>query len=338
MNNVWKQERELRTLQTSLRAAEKAQCSNAFKSFCDRLLLSNRIWQLERQIQELVVEGERNKRARVAAVTHAAKQMAVDVRKEAMVEEFVLELLDELEESKEMVSEIREKHEEEIREIHGDWLKEYRRVVKENEELRLEQHARSAEQEVSNELEQSLYDAAVRGQQRIKELERDADPTLVGDAFDDVSLLFPGSSSLSVDGTEMDDLTEVDGMSTMSSATCVSFQELSNWPGKSSTPARQRQQGGPKSVDEWMEKRRLSRRQAASLRKLDTTPYAGFSFNPLFFGNPETLVVSPARVETPVKVALKVAPPTSVRERKDSATRPPRLVGPTGTSRTPWRF
>jgi len=248
-------------------------------------------------------------------------------------------LLDELEESKEMVSEIRERHEEEIREIHGDWLKEYRRVVKENEELRLEQHARLAEQEVSNELEQSLYDAATLGHQRIKELEGDGDSTLVGDTFDDASLLFPGSSSHSVDGTEVDDLTEVDGMSTMSSATCVSFQELSNWPGKSSTLARQRRQS-PMSVEEWMEKRRLSRRQSASLRKLDTTPYAGFSFNPLFFGNPETLVVSPSRVdnvETPVKVALKLAPPTSVRERKDSATRTPRLVGPTGT-RGPWRF
>lgn len=335
-NHVWKQERELRSLQASLKAAEKAKCSNAFKSFCDRLLLSNRIWQLERQIQELAAEGERNRRARVAAITHAAKQMAVDVRKEAMVEEFVLELLDELERSKGMVSEMREKHEEEIREIHGDWLKEYRQVVKENEELCLEKHARLAEQEVSNELEQSLYDAV---EHRIK-LDGDSASTLVEDAFDEASLLFPDSSSYSVDGTDADDLTEVDeGMSTMSSATCVSFQELSNWSRKSSTLARQRWKSR-KSTDASTEKERLSRRESGSLRKLETAPYAGFSFNPLFFGNPGTLVVSPSRpenAETPLKVALKLAPPTLVRERRDSTTRASRLVGPTGT-RGPWRF
>ncbi|KAF9443390.1 hypothetical protein P691DRAFT_809059 [Macrolepiota fuliginosa MF-IS2] len=347
MNHVWKQERQIRALQASIKEIEKAKCSNAFKSFCDRLLLSNRVWQLERQIQELVAEGERNKRARVAAITHAAKQMAVDVRKEAMIEEFVMELMQELQQGKQAVAGMKEGHEREIREIQGDWLKEYRRLARENELLRLERHARLAEQEVSNELEQSLYDSVERSQQRVRELEHgDGESTLVGDAFDEGSILFSGSSS-SVDGTEIDDLTEVDeGMSTISSATYVSLQESSNWYEKSSNPARRQRQSisinhpYSKTLDTSIEKRSLSRRQSMPPRKLDTTPYAGFSFNPLFFGNPEMLVVSPSRdTEAPAKATLRPTPPSTapVRERKDSTTKISRLVGPTGT-RGPWRF
>lgn len=351
MNHVWKQERQLRALRASIRSIEKAKCSNAFKSFCDRLLLSNRVWQLEREIQELVVEGERNKRARVAAITRAAKQMAVDVRKEAMIEEFVMELMQELQESKQAVVEMREEHEKEIREIQWDWLKEYRRIARENEQLRLEQHARLAEQDVSNELEQSLYDTMERSQQRIRELEHgDGESTLVGDALDRGSVLFSGSSS-SMDGSEMDDLTEIDeGMSTMSSATCVSFQESLHCSGKSSIPLQWQPQRHNKATNHThsntsnipTEKKRLPRGQPMPLRKLDTTPYAGFSFNPLFFGNPETLVVSPSRVdnaETAVKVTLKRTPSSAalVRERKDSTAKTSRSLGPTGT-RGPWRF
>lgn len=350
MNHVWKQERQLRALRASIRAIEKEKCSNAFKSFCDRLLLSNRVWQLERQIQDLVVEGERNKRARVAAITHAAKQMAEDVRKEAMIEEFVMELMQELQESKQAVAEMKDEHEKEIREIHGDWLKEYRRLTRENEQLRLEQHARLVEQDVSNELEQSLYDAVGWSQQRIQELESgDGESTLVGDVLDHGSVLFSGSAS-SVDGMDMDDLTEFDeGMSTVSSATYVSLQEKSSWPVKSSALAGPQRQTkttrrvSSKSQDSSTEKNRLlSRRQSMALRRVDATPYAGFSFNPLFFGNPETLVVSPSRTEsadTSMKVTLKHVPSstTSLRERKDSTTKTLRSIGPTGT-RVPWRF
>ena len=48
------------------------------------------------------------KRSRVAAVTRAAKQMALDVRKESLLEEFVKDLIQELEESKRVVGELRE--------------------------------------------------------------------------------------------------------------------------------------------------------------------------------------------------------------------------------------
>jgi hypothetical protein len=299
---------------------------------------------LERQIQDLTAECERNKRDRAAAISHAAKQMAVDVRKEAMVEEFVMELMQELQQNKETMSGMRKAHEREIREVQGDWLKEYRRLARENEQLRLERRARLVEQEISNELEQSLSDAVERSQQRIKDFEYgDGESTLVGDSFDHGSVLFSGSSS-SVDGTEVDKLEADEGMSTMSSATCVSFQGIPNWPTKSAISRGPRHSGvaGSKSLDEMMDKKRLLWRQSMPLRKLDTAPYTGFSFNPLFFGNAETLVVSPSRAENvdmPVKVTLRVgsSATSSAREHRDSMTKMPRLLGPTDT-REPWRF
>ncbi|KAJ3570696.1 hypothetical protein NP233_g4226 [Leucocoprinus birnbaumii] len=345
MNHVWKQERQFSALRASVRSLEKAKCSNAFKSFCDRLLLQNRVWQLERQIQELVVEGERDKRARVAAISRAAQQMAVDVRKEAMIEELVLELMQELQESKEAMHGMKDEHEREIREIQGDWLKEYRRLARENEQLRLQGHARLVEQQVSNELEQSLSDALDHSRQRIHELEDgDGDSTLVGDAFDQESVLFSGSSS-TADEAEMDELDVDEGLSTVSSGTCVSLPRDSDWPNKSANLAKRKRHSTGTSA--WLQggsinKQRLARRQSVSLRKLDTTPYAGFSFNPLFFGNPETLVVSPSRpesAETPVKVTLKLASSAAVssRQRTDSVTKSLRSLGPAG-SRGPWRF
>ena len=53
------------------------------------MLLSNQIWKMQRQIDELIAEGEKMKRSRVAAVARAAKQMASNVRKERLLEEFV---------------------------------------------------------------------------------------------------------------------------------------------------------------------------------------------------------------------------------------------------------
>lgn len=343
-NRVWKQERQIRELRASIRAIEKAKNSNAFKSFCDRLLLSNRIWQLEGQVQELAAEGERNKRTREAAVSRAAQQMAVDVRKEAMIEEFVMELIQELQESKEAICGLKETHEREIREVQGDWLKECRQLARENEQLRLERHARLMEQEISNEFEQSLWDAVEWSHRRIREFEDgDGDSTLVGDAFDHGSVLFSGSSWF-VDGTEMDDLKVDDEMSTTSSATYVSLGGLPTWPRKRASLRCQRHRTvtSQKSQEVLVEKRRLARRESIPLRKLDTAPYAGFSFNPLFFGKPETLVVSPSRAEstdTPVKLTLKIGSPSSLttRPRRESMTKLSKLVGPTGT-RGHWRF
>jgi hypothetical protein len=337
MNRVWKEKQQVRALKASIRALEKERTLSAFQSFCDRLLVSNEIWQLERRIRDLVAEGERDRRARVAAIAHAAKQMAVDVRKEAMIEEFVVELVQELEESRRAVVEMKDVHEKEVREIHGDWLKEYRRLVGENERLRLDHHSRVVEQEVANELEQSLADALGWSRRRIRELEGgDLDETLVGDASERESVVFSGSE-FSADGTLRDELEDIDdGVSTMSSCTYVSSLEA--WSGKSSGCSKL---GKSAASPKGSYRAEALRRQ--SLRKGDGTPYAGFSFNPLFFGGGgEARVVSPVEsVEAPVKVLLKDVPlaKTSIRERKESVTvaRTSRSIGPTGT-RARWRI
>jgi hypothetical protein len=62
-------------------------------------LLSYQIGKMQRQIDELIAEGEKMNRSRVAAVTRAAKQKVPDVRKERLLEEFVKDLIRELEES-----------------------------------------------------------------------------------------------------------------------------------------------------------------------------------------------------------------------------------------------
>lgn len=353
-NRVWKQQREIRTLRESLKATEEAKSSNAFKSFCDKLLLTNRIWKLERQVEELTAEGERNKRARVSAITHAAKRMAMDVRKEAMIEEFVLELLKELRENEQALAELREAREMEVREMQGDWLKEYRRLVHENERLHLALNARQAEQDVSNELEQSLHDNLVLSRKRIRELEEGVQETAFGETVDKRRRVSTASSTTAVadDDDEMDDLTEVDeGMSTMSSATCVSIEGTDSSRFTKFQPSGKRQRHSSPAI--WskssqqsaLEKWRSSHQRSIPLRKLDTTPYAGFSFNPLFFGHPETLVVSPSRTEkpeTPVKLALKIAPASapSIRERKESnVSRTSKLrESMIANAKGPWKF
>jgi hypothetical protein len=342
-NRVWKQQRQIRALRKSLEATEKARSSNAFKSFCDKLLLTNRIWRLERQVEELTAEGERNKRARVSAITHAARRMAMDVRKEAMIEEFVLDLLRELRENKQALAELRGAHDVEVKEIQGDWLREYRRLVHENERLWLALSARQVEQDVSNELEQSLRDNLVLSRKRIRELEEGVQETTFGRTVDKRRRTSTASSTTAVasDDDDLDDLTEVDeGMSTMSSATCVSIERADNNRFTKTPGLRSKSSQQPT-----LEKRKLSHQRSIPLRKLDTTPYAGFSFNPLFFGHPETLVVSPSRAEkpeTPAKLTLKLTSTStpSTRERKDSnAPRPPKLKESINlNAKEPWKF
>ena len=172
MNRVWRQEREIKELRSSLEAKKKATTSTAFRSFCDQLLLWNRIWKLEKAVKSLVAEGERMKRSRVMAITRAAKQMVLDVQKERLVEEFVKDLIGEVEESKRDMKSLRKAHEREIEEMNGDWVKDYRVVVKELNALKLAQEARLLQQEITNDEEDSLYENLIAGRRRVEELEK----------------------------------------------------------------------------------------------------------------------------------------------------------------------
>jgi hypothetical protein len=265
MNRVWKQQREIKGLRDTLRSTKASKCSNAFQAFCDRLLLSNQIWKMQRQIDELIAEGEKMKRSRVAAVTRAAKQMVLDVRKERLLEEFVKDLIQELEESKRVVGEMKEVHEHEILALTGEWSREYRKLAREVERLQLAREASLVEQDLSNDLEGRLCEEIASSKRKVDD-------------------------NWAVDG-EVD--SDVEVMSNMSSSTCVEFNESPRSSAKArisrESPKRTHRRGSSlvlKVPPHAVSSKPLS--PLSPIRKLDTGPYVGFSFNPLFFGHAES--------------------------------------------------
>ena len=226
-NRIWKQEREMKELRSSLEAKKKSTTTAAFKSFCDQLLLWNQIWKLEKAVKSLVAEGEKMKRSRVMAITRAAKQMVLDVQKERLVEEFVKDLIEEVEESKQDMKNLREAHERKIEEMNGDWVKDYRAIVKELDALKLAQEARILQQEITNDEEDSWYENLIAGKRRVEELENkvseyeqlgyasSSDDTVVGI----VPRIYGSASEQDDERTDV----ELDVISeTSTSSTCVS--------------------------------------------------------------------------------------------------------------------
>ncbi|KAF9005133.1 hypothetical protein BDQ17DRAFT_1240546 [Cyathus striatus] len=220
--------------------------------------------------------------------------MVLDVRKERLIEEFVQDLLVDLEESKRSITTLRKQHEREILEITGEWTRDYRKLVREVQQLRLALQARLVEQEISNDMEQSLHDRLNTLQRRADsmqaqlEVERSA-YTSIENVTDDYS----DDETLSGDPEMVTD---------MSSSTCVSLPDRN---GKFSPSPRRR------TVSESQRRPSMLRiplrpvkRQTPHVspsvkspdRKLNTGAYAGFSFNPLFFGPPES--IPPQRTRT----------------------------------------
>ncbi|KAG6889469.1 hypothetical protein C0995_000996 [Termitomyces sp. Mi166 len=214
-NKIWKQERELKDLHAASQAKSRAQRSTAFTTFCEQLLLWNRIWKLEREAVELVREKERVQRERTAAVTRAAKRMVQDVQKERMVEEFVKDLIEEVETTKAEIGSTKKKHEREVEEIQGEWVKDYRRVRGELEQLKLAQSARLVEQELSNSMEESLFESLQEGKRRVEQLEK--------------SLKVVSYASSDEATANEDEVSDVDSelVSDLSSTTCVSSRRSS---------------------------------------------------------------------------------------------------------------
>ena len=171
MNRIWKQEREMKMLRASLESKKRSTTATAFKTFCDQLLLWNRIWKLEKAVKSMVMESEKMKRSRVLAITRAAKQMVLDVQKERLVEEFVKDLIKEVEQSKRDMKNLREAYETEIEEMNEDWVKDYRAILRELDALKLAQQSRLLEQEIANDEEDSLYANLLAGKRRVEELE-----------------------------------------------------------------------------------------------------------------------------------------------------------------------
>ncbi|KAF8876065.1 hypothetical protein BD779DRAFT_1561454 [Infundibulicybe gibba] len=171
MNRLWKQEREIKALRASLESSQSAKNTNAFDAFCERLLLSNQIWKLERQVKDLHEAGEKMKRARVGVITRVAKQMVLDVRKEGLIEEFVKDLIEEVDTGKRDMAALRLEHEREIEEINGEWYRDYRKLARELENFKLNLQARLVEQQVSNDLEDSLYLGLKSNEKKVQDLE-----------------------------------------------------------------------------------------------------------------------------------------------------------------------
>lgn len=236
VNQIWKQEKQVKSLRAAVKSTTEARDARAFKTFCDQLLLWNRIWKLEQEVKALLEDGEKLKRARVTVITQAAKRMVLDVQKERLVEEFVKDLIKEVAVSKQELEELREEHDREVQEIHGDWMKDYRRIARELEVLKLAQEARLAEQDVANIMEDSLFESLRVGKKRIEALEQriaeyeTEKPT--EDTRVDASGIYYVASSCDDESTDV----ESDMLSELSStSTCVSLGGSVRRPTEEST-------------------------------------------------------------------------------------------------------
>ncbi|KAL0566821.1 hypothetical protein V5O48_015185 [Marasmius crinis-equi] len=159
MNKLWRQEREIARLQTSLADRDRNISGAAFDGFKDRLLLWNTIWRKQGEMRLVLEENARMKQNMVRSITKAAKKMVLDTRREGMIEEMMDELVTEIEDGKKEMKALKARHELEVQEINGDWFHDYRKLLTEIEALRLGKRARDIEQEITNDMEQRLVQA-----------------------------------------------------------------------------------------------------------------------------------------------------------------------------------
>jgi hypothetical protein len=286
-NKIWKQQQEIKVLRRSLDSMSMANCSNAFKAFCDRLILSNNVWKLEKEVNQLIAETEMIKRSRVAAVTRAAKQMVLDVRKERLIEEFVKELMVDLEKSRETIKSLRAAHEREIEEMVGEWRKDYRRLSDEVDRLKLAQKARLVEQELSNMMESELIERSTLFHQKAG--------ISVDEYFEEA---YAGEDTETLSGSDL----ELEEMSNMSTSTYVGSSGELSPSSKSSFDGCSTRSGklvfrqhttkpSPLKIpprESGSTYLRISPVAKSPAGKLNPGPYVGFSFNPLFFGPTDT--------------------------------------------------
>ncbi|KAF9467558.1 hypothetical protein BDZ94DRAFT_1248411 [Collybia nuda] len=358
MNKIWEQEKKMKALRTQLESKTKAKNDTAFKTFCDQLLLQNRIWKLEREVETLIVDGEKMKRSRVSAITRAAKQMVLDVQKERMIDEFVKDLIEEVGASKEEVKKLKAEHEREVAEINGDWMKDYRKITKELDALKLAQEARLVEQEVANHMEQSLYDNLQEGKKQVEVLEEKVSAYEKGNhtSYDDDTLVENDdrkNESFHNNDDEPTDV-ELDTISELStSSTCVSVEHFGSNP-RTIGRARRVSLGGKPSSSK-VPSGTASERSLLFQPSLSSTPSKAsrYSLRPLIFDNP------PGAPETNTSIAAETRScnhsgrPRAVRNRTTSlVVRPiPALRSSSSTSflksgegsgtplkkRAPWR-
>ncbi|KAF9039279.1 hypothetical protein BJ165DRAFT_378181 [Panaeolus papilionaceus] len=309
-NRIWKQQREIKTLRESLSNTKGNTASTAFQTFCDRILVANKVWKLQKEVDTLTQEAERLKRGRVLTIARAAKQMVLEVQKDRMTEDFVKELLVELDDCKKAMASLREEHEREILEITEDWRRDCRQLARQVEILQLAQQAHSMEQLLSNEVESEMINRIIAFQ------EAQSQDCYPPEAYADFH---------SDNGSEI----ELDRLSNMSTSTCVgsggvptplrkfSFDENSavyETPSKPSkvapSPLRlaSRASSGSFSLES-------PKTLKSPVRKLEEGEYVGFSFNPRFFSK-----LVPIYDDDSDTGSIRSGPRTSTPYRSSSST------------------
>ena len=338
-NKIWNQQKQIKSLRGSLDLAQSTSSSNAFKAFCDRLLLENRMWKLQEEVKRLKEEAEQLKKSRVTAVTRAAKQMVQDVRKGRLTEEFVKDLLVELDNSRQTIVMLRAGHEKEMAEMAEGWKGDYQRLCKEIERLELARDARLVEQELSNQVETDLLEHLMLQEQKedtprpVERMIEDDSATLSEDSdFDRASII---STS-----------TFVGSVGQISPNNKLAFEDVSLKPIRKSTAdlsplqlPRRRTISFP-SVDS------TKSLVKTPIRRLDPEPYVGFSFNPLFFGTQNVSRKDGTfKVESPtsaVHLTLN-SPPRSIKRAGpnlaiSSSAASKGIPVPKNEIRAPWRI
>ncbi|KAF8634669.1 hypothetical protein AX15_000770 [Amanita polypyramis BW_CC] len=213
MNRIWKQEKQVKKLQSDVSSAEASRCGSAFSAFCDKLLLQNKVWRLEKQVMDLELESARLKRRFGATVKRAAKKMIEDLQYDRLIEGYVKDMVAELNSYKLALGVQSALREHELKEITWEWYQGYWKLSHEVEKLNLARQANSVQQDLQNNFEDSVYDNLRAAQRKVEELEARLER----------------SERELVNVAEEDDVTEVDHESvSTSSFTCVSFGDRGN--------------------------------------------------------------------------------------------------------------
>lgn len=278
MNRIWKQEKQLKRLQSDIQSAEASKQTNAFNAFCSQLLLQNKVWRLEKQVVDLEVEGEKLKKRFEATVKRAAKKMMEELRHHRLVEEYVESMNAELDSCKHALESQHALHDRELQEFTWEWCQDYSKLAREVEKLKLAQQAKCVEQDLQTEYEDSLYEDLKTAQRRVEELEMRLEgyqPTLVDASVDDYD-----------DGVTEDDRASI------SSFTCVS----TSYDGRdTSLSMHKRPPPVHRKARPAMWIRSSKRRSTPRPKRLIIGNHTGFSFNPLFYGSNVSPLVLRAR-------------------------------------------
>jgi hypothetical protein len=244
------------------------------------------------------------------------------------VEEFVKDLIEEVEESKRDMKSLRETHEREIEEMNGEWLKDYRAVTRELDALKLAQETRLLQQEITNEEEDSVYKNLLAGKRRVEELEmKIAEYEEQGYASSESSddTVVASTSKRYDTASEHNDMStdiELDLISeTSSSRTCVSVGHDAGRQTKSLS--------------------RTQRKRCVSLRSPhEDCARTSLSLKPLIFDHARSVSALESSMSVATRTYNHSGRPMAVRNRTLSSfslkTPPEKLLGE-ATKRAPWR-